>query len=157
MTKENSTFKFLSTKQANLLEHVGSAILGVPIDKLGDRYLEEIDYFLDSLPDYVQKDFKLLFWSFNFIFLRLYFTFKITSFTKMNDAQKIKYLKKWGRSHIPLMRSGVVGLKGVVSWGYFSQNQEFLDEIKYPGSTIGKEDKTPTLLFGKEPWKPTNN
>ncbi len=156
MSSDRTNFKFLSKKQATLLEHIGSAIIGVPINKLGDRYLEEIDNFLYTLPKYVQKDFKLLFWSFNFIFLRLYF-FRIRSFTKMKDEQKIKYLKKWGNSHIPLMRSGLVGLKGVVSWGFYSQNKEFLEEIKYPGSTIGKEDKTPTLLFGKEPWKPTNN
>ena len=154
---DNKKFTFLSKKQAILLNHIGSTIIGVPIDKLGDGYLDEIDSFLTTLPPWVQKDFKLLFRTFNLIFLRLFFTFKITSFTKMKPKQQAKYLKKWGNSRIPLMRSGFMGLKGVVSWGFYSQNKDFLDAIKYPGSTIGKVHLTPTLLYGKEPWKPTNN
>lgn len=148
--------KFLSKKQAELIKHVGSTIIGTPIDALGDDYIKEIDSFLDYLPPWVQKDFKLLFFSFNFIFVRFFFTFRFTSFTKMNKQQKINYIKKWQHSKIPLMRSGATGLKGVVGWGYYSQNKDFLESIQYPGKTIGREDKTPTLLFGKEPWKPTN-
>lgn len=157
MSSAQHQLKFLKKKQVTLLEHVGSAIIGVPIDQLGDRYIEEIDEFLYTLPPWVQKDFKMLFFSFNLIFIRLYFTFKITSFTKMNENQKMKYIKKWSRSRIPLMRSGIIGLKGVVSWGYYSQNEGFLQEIKYPGKTIGRENVTPTHLYGKEPWKPSNN
>jgi hypothetical protein len=153
---KNVKFKFISKKQAKLLEHIGSAIIGVPFEDLGEGYIQEIDDFLSTLPKWVQKDFKLLFFSFNLIFLRLFFTFKVTSFTKMNTKQKINYMKKWGNSRIPLMRSGIVGLKGVVSWGYYSQNEAFLKEINYPGSTIGREDITPTHLFGKKPWKQTN-
>ncbi len=157
MADSQAQLKFLKRKQAELLEHVGSAILGVSIENLGDRYIEEIDEFLFTLPKWVQKDFKLLFWSFNSPFLRFFFVYKFTSFTKMNDNQKMKYIKKWGGSHIPLMRSGIIGLKGVVSWGYYSQNEAFLEEIKYPGKTIGRENLTPTHLYGKEPWKPSNN
>ena len=156
MTSSNPELKFLSKKQAQLIEHIGSTIIGVPIDKLGENYLKEIDEFLFTLPKWVQKDFKLLFWSFNSPFLRFYFMFSFRSFTKMNNKQKLKYIKKWGNSRIPLMRSGAMGLKGVVSWGFYSQNEAFLEEIKYPGSTIGRENETPTLLYGKEPWKPSN-
>lgn len=150
---EKNQLKFLSKKQAKLLEHIGARIIGVPIDQLGSDYLKEIDDYLDTLPKWVQKDFKLLFWSFNFPFTRFYFRLRFTSFTKMKPDQQTNYLKKWGSSRIPLMRSGFVGLKGVVSWGYYSQNKEFLEKIQYPGSTIGRENITPTFLFGKEPWK----
>ena len=149
--------KFLSNKQAKLLEHVGSSILGVPIDKLGSDFIKEIDDYLDTLPKWVQKDFKLLFWSFNFPFTRFFFRLRFTSFIKMKPDQKLGYLKKWGKSRIPLMRSGLTGLKGVVAWGYFSQNKGFLEAIQYPGSTIGQEHLTPTLLYGKQPWKLTEN
>ena len=157
MATNQTTFKFLNKKKATLLEHIGSTIIGVPIDQLGDRYIEEIDEFLFTLPKWVQKDFKLLFWSFNFPFTRFFFMFRFTSFTKMNEDQKMKYIKKWSKSRIPLMRSGFMGLKGAVCWGFYSQNKAFLEEIKYPGKTIGREHETPTFLYGKEPWKPSNN
>src|SRR3970040_1999446 len=93
--EKEGKLKFLSKKQAHLIEHVGSAIIGTPIDQLGDDYIKEIDDYLFTLPTWVQKDFKLLFWSFNFLFLRFYFMFRFTSFTKMNYKNKMTYMKKW--------------------------------------------------------------
>ena len=157
--KENKSpngFKFLSKKQSNLLVHAGSVILGVSPESLGDAYLNEIDDYVFTLPKWLQKEFKLLFWSFNSLFMGIFFIKRLKSFTSMSPKQQEKYVSKWAHSRIPLMRSGIIGLKGVCGWGYFSQNEAFLNEIQYPGSTIGREDKTPTLLFGKEPWKPSN-
>ena len=46
-------------------------------------------------------------------------------------------------------------LKAICGWSYYSIEENFKKEIPdFPGKTIGREKETPTLLHGKENWKP---
>ena len=54
------------------------------------------------------------------------------------------------------MRTGYNTLKSISGWSFYSLEKKIIQEIpSYPGRTIGREQETPTLLEGKEPWKTT--
>ncbi len=145
-------YKELKDRETKVLIHAGEAILGVPREELGEKYLEEIDDYLSGLPPWLKKDIHLLLRFFDSRILSLFLMFKFKPFTKMSRDEKEAYLKKWAFSKISLMRSGMTGLKSLCGWGYYCQEEHWKD-LDFPGPPLGQEDKVPTLLYGKHPWK----
>ncbi len=135
-----------------MLVHAGEQILGISREELDEKYLQEIDAYLQGLPKWLKTQIHLLLRVFNSRLLSLILSFKFKPFTKMNADEKGRYLKKWAFSKIPLMRSGMTGLKSLCAWGYYCQEEHWKD-FEFPGPPLGQEDKVPTLLYGKHPWK----
>ena len=145
------TFKAFSSKEFHIIRKVAEIILGVPQEELGTNFEQEVDEYVFMLPDYMKKDLHLLLKMFNLRIFVFMFLGKIKPFTGLSTEQRNKFLQKWQQSRIPLMRTGFAGLKSIVGFGYYSQDKA-LKEMNFPGTTIGREHLTPTLLFGKQPW-----
>jgi hypothetical protein len=147
------SLSFLSKKEAEVLVTVSEIILGVPKDSLGEDFILEADRYLSGMPGFLAKDLHLLFFIFNMRLTGLLLVLRFKKFSKMNYKMKEKYFRKWIHHWIPLLRTGAIGLKSLAGWAYYSQEKNLLIEVPdFPGRTIGKEQKTPTLLFGKQPW-----
>ena len=149
-TKEIKTF---STKEHQIIKMVAETILGVPWEELGDYFEQEVDEYVFMLPGYMKNDLHVLLKIFNFRVTTLILAKTLRPFTKMSPQKRTTYLQTWQQSRIPLMRTGYAGLKSIVGFGYYAQDKT-LHEMDFPGTTIGKEHLTPTLLFGKQPWSP---
>ncbi len=145
--------KELSEKESEVLIHAGEVILGVSREKLEERYIEEIDSYLVGLPPWIKSQIHLLLRMFNLRLTSFFLMLKFEPFTKMNLQEKQRFIEKWAYSRIPLLRSGMTGLKSLCAWGYYSQEEHWKD-FDFPGPPLGQEDKVPTLLYGKQPWKP---
>ncbi len=151
--KELNSLEFLSHKRLVTLEAVAEAILGVPKSELGDEFKYNVDEYILGLPSHLKKDLSLLFFALSSPFVSLFFVGRFSSFSRLSVSRRRSYLKKWSVSRIPLLRTGYAALKSLCGWGYYSQESVHA-ELDYPGPTIGREDETPTLLYGKEKLKP---
>ncbi|MFW9779319.1 MAG: hypothetical protein ACFFE8_10745 [Candidatus Heimdallarchaeota archaeon] len=150
-TRERSDFQYLSDHEGIILEQAAETILGVPIDQLGSEFLPEIDDYLYNSPEWLRNEYKLIFRIFNMKIMGLVFIGRLKNFTNMEIDQKTKYVINFACSRLPMIRSAFTGLKSICAWGYYSHESAFAD---FPGKTIGREHETPTLLYGKEAWKP---
>ena len=151
---ENSQYLFFrNTKQAETLLYAGSIILGVSIADLGVEYVTELDDFVSSLPDYLQDEIQKLFRFFNSKIFSFLLIRTLKSFNGMNRDQQEKYIKKWMNSRLNLLRSGYVTLRSLAGWGYYTQGSTVKNEMNFQGKPLRKENKVPTLLYGKEPYK----
>jgi hypothetical protein len=149
-TYNKSDFKYLSENESLILKHAAETILGIPLDQLGSKFVEEIDDYLYNFPEWLKKEYKLIFRIFNMRFSGLIFIRRLKNFTKMDTGQKVKFVRNFSSSRLPMIRSAFYGLKSICAWGYYSQDDVFVD---FPGKTIGREHETPTLLYGKEAWR----
>ena len=147
---EFENFTYLSENESILLKFAGESILGIPIEYLGSKYTKEIDSYLSTLPEWLRKEYKLIFKISNLKLTGFVYTKRFKNFTKLSKQQRQKFIKTFSTSRIPLLRSAFFGLKSICAWGYYSQDNSIQD---YPGNTIGREHETPTLLFGKHPWR----
>ncbi len=154
--KDSGSLEFLSPSRLETLEAVAEAILGVPRAELGDDFKFNVDEYIIGLPLHLQKDLKRLFFSLGSPFVSLFFVGRFSRFSRLSITQRRSYLKKWSLSRIPLLRTGYVALKSLCGWGYYSQESVHA-ELDYPGPTIGREDETPTLLYGKQKWHPPSS
>ena len=154
--KDSDSLKFLSPRRLETLEAVAEAILGVPRPELGDDFKFNVDEYVVWLPSHLQKDLKLLFSVLGSPLISLFFVGRLSRFSKLSVTRRRSYLKKWSLSRIPLLRTGYMALKSLCGWGYYSQESVHA-ELDYPGPTIGREDETPTLMYGKEKWRPPSN
>ena len=150
---KSAKLEFFNKKSAKKAMIIGEAILGVPQSQLGIEFIEEMDRYILTLDSFLHKDIKTLFWLFCSRFSGLVFGRSLRPFTKMSEAKKSEFLKRWMYSRIPILRTGFSTLRALASWGYYSLDKSF-EEIKFQGSTIGKENILPTLLQGKEPLDP---
>ncbi|MCY3412440.1 MAG: hypothetical protein INQ03_12455 [Candidatus Heimdallarchaeota archaeon] len=146
-------FLILSPKEREFLLALGEAILGVPKDELGDQFLHEADAFIHNLEGFLINDIQLLIKIYNARLTSFFLTCSFTPFMKKSLESRQKYCSKWIYSKIPLLRTGGTAFKAVCGWSYYGSEQSW-KELNYPGKTLGREHETPTLLFGKEPWKP---
>ncbi|MFW9928389.1 MAG: hypothetical protein ACFFD1_03275 [Candidatus Thorarchaeota archaeon] len=145
---------FLSKKEAISLIHIAEIILGIPKDKLGEKFIEEADHYLSGMPKFFSRDLHLLFFLFNSRIFALIQVRRFKKFTAMNPDLKLKFAEKWAFSRIPLMRTGFNTLKSISGWAFYSLEEKIHDQIPdYPGKTLGREKDTPTLLFNKENWQ----
>lgn len=144
---------FLKIKEVNKVLAIGETLLGVPPKELGEDYIYELDRIIFTLEDYIQKDIHTLIWLFNSRLAAIVFGYSFQPFIKMSSEKREKYMVKWMKSRIPLLRTMYVTLRALVSWAYYTSEQAET-EVDFPGSTIGREHELPTLLFGKEPYDP---
>ncbi len=132
-------------KQNELLLCIGETILGIPAENLGDDFIQEINRYVGLLDDYLIKDLKNLvtmFGSRAMVFMRL---FKFKKFVGLSPTDRLRYVKSWGTSRIPLLRTGYTALRSLCGWAYYS-NDDHGEELGHLGKTIGREKETPTLL-----------
>lgn len=147
---------FLSNKNAITILHVGEVVLGIPKEELGNDFILEVDNYLTGLPKFFFRDLKILFFLFNSRLMSIIMMRKLKKFTKMKKADKERFLEKWAFSRLSLIRMGYLTLKSISGWGFYCQEDKVKRHIPdFPGRTLNREQKTPTLLFGKEPWNPT--
>lgn len=152
MTNLVSKLIFLKEKHIDLIKKVGETLLGVPYDELSEEYILGFDSYVNGLEDFLQKDVKTLFWMTNSRFLSIFLVFRIKKFNSLNLKKRTKFLRKMSLSHIPLLRTSYVTWRALVSWAFYTTT-DLTKEMDYPGTTIGREDETPTLLFGKHKWQ----
>lgn len=144
-------YKVLNNKQREFLLTLGEALLGVPQEELGEEFVLEADAFIENLEDFLQRDIKLLISIFNSRFFSALLTGSFSKFNQKSLEKRQSYYMKWVKSKIPLLRTGGTAFKAICGWSYYGTEHSW-DELNYPGTTIGKEHLTPTLLYGKEPW-----
>ncbi len=147
-----NSLKFLKPKNIPLLLSIGEIILGIPEDELGEDYIREADRIILTFEDFLQFEVKKLLYLFNSSLTSLFISFSFKKYTKMSKENRAKYCEKWMYSKIGLLRTGFVTIKAISAWAYYSSTKSW-EEMDYPGETIGREHLTPTLLFGKEPYK----
>ncbi len=147
--------QFLSGNKSQIVMALGEVVNGVPREELGNRFLKEADSFIMNLDDFLRKDLGTLLHLFNSRIMVLLLTGKFKNFTSMDMEEGGRYISKWSGSRIPLFRTAAKTLAAVAGWSYYC-NDSAWEEMNYPGKTIGREHLTPTLLYGKEPWRPEN-
>ena len=149
-----SNLSFLSKKNAKTILNVGEVILGIPKDDLGDDFILEVDQYLSGLPKFFFRDIKILLFLFNSRITSIMMMRKFKKFISFKYQEKEKFLEKWAKSRVFLLRMGYLTLKSVCGWGFYCNESKVKREIPdYPGRTINREQETPTLLFGKEAWE----
>ena len=148
------TLSFLTLSEVNIIRYASETILGVPLEKLEKNFILETDRYINNLPKYLQKDFKRLLKMFDSKILAVVMIHRYKSFTTMNTKEREIYFKKWLLNRIPIFRTGANALKSLCGWAFYSQ-EIGQQEMNYLGPTYTREHETPTLLFNKEPWKPT--
>ncbi|MHA2090221.1 MAG: hypothetical protein ACW98K_05125 [Candidatus Kariarchaeaceae archaeon] len=151
MTDSWDDLNFLSDKNAELITLIGETILGVPRSELGSEYVNSVDSTVWALDDYLRKDIKTLLWLFNSRVTSIIIGRSFRKFSSMQMEDREKYILKWMKSRIPILRTAYTTLRSLCGWSYYSL-QKSHPEMNYPGHTIGREHQTPTLLYGKEPW-----
>lgn len=144
--------KTLQKSDFELLWSLGELILGIDKDELGEEFIHEADAFISNLDDFLIDDLKRLLKLFNSRFISFLRILKFTRFVDMTKALQEKYYQSWTGSRIPLLRTGSSTLRALCGWSYYSLEKSW-DDLEIPGKTIGREDKTPTLLEGKQPWE----
>jgi len=152
MSFENLDLDFLERADIEVVLHLGQMILGIDTEELGPEFIVEADAFIANLEEFLQDDLKQLLGLFNsrLIAFLLMGTFK--HFVDMTPEQQATFYNKWVYSRLGLFRTGASTLKALCGWSYYSLEKSW-EAINYPGKTIGREDKTPTLLQGKQPWQ----
>ncbi len=151
MSNNWTDLNFLSDKNAELITLIGETILGVPRSELEPEFVNALDSVVWGLDDYLQKDVKTLFWLFNSRVTSIFIGRSFRKFSSMQLEDREKYILKWMKSRIPILRTAYTSLRSLCGWSYYSL-QKSHTEMNYPGHTIGREHQTPTLLYGKEPW-----
>lgn len=148
-----SKLNFMKRKEIPKVLVIGETLLGVSKEELGEDYIYELDRIVTTLDDFLHKDIHTLIWLFNSRFAALFVGRSLKPFRSMNPTKRVKYMKKWMMSRIPIFRTIYVTLRALTSWAYYT-SERGETEIGFPGSTIGREHELPTLLFGKEPMDP---
>jgi len=135
-----------------LLWSLGELILGIDQEELGEEFIFEADAFISNLDDFLIDDLTRLLKLFNSRFVAMLRVMKFTKFVDMDRELKKEYYQSWTNSKIGLLRTGSSTLRALCGWSYYSLEKSW-DDLEIPGKTLGREDKTPTLLEGREPWE----
>ncbi|MHA2502363.1 MAG: hypothetical protein ACXAE3_05825 [Candidatus Kariarchaeaceae archaeon] len=145
-------FSVLSDKDTGIILALGEMILGYTPEELGDEFVKESDQFLGGLDEFLQSDLKRLLKIINSPVTNFLFTGSFRSFVKQPVESRRKLYNKFVYSKISLLRTGSAALRALCGWSLYSLDMSW-KELNHPGITIGREDETPTLLFGKEKWR----
>ena len=140
-----SYLSFLSPSETQVVMCAGEALLGIPRRELGDDFIAEFDRIAAGLESFLRADLHHL--------LLLLNVASLGRFTRMEVSRRERLLAGWGHSRIPLLRTSFVTLRSLSAWSWYSLRKSW-PELDFPGETIDKEHKLPTLLFGKSPWTP---
>ena len=132
------SLNFLTLSEVNIIRYASETILGVPLEKLENNFILEIDRYMNNLPEYLQKDFRRLLKLFNSKILVLMLIHQYKSFIKMNKIKREEYFKKWLLNRIPIFRTGANALKSLCGWAFYSQEIGY-KEMNYLGSVYGHE------------------
>jgi len=143
---------FFSKKESNTFIIIGETILGIPKSELGTDYIYAGDRYCITLDKHLHRSIHLLLYLVNSFLMCLIIGRNFGGLSKMSIEKRKKYLNRWKNNKIPLFRTSFVTLKALSGWSIYSLEKTW-EEIKYPGSPIGREDKIPTLLYGKHPWR----
>ena len=141
----------MTKKEAEIVLSLGEVLLGYEQDELGSEFIAEADAFLGGLEPFLQSDLKLLLRIINMRSINFLFTGKFKKFTSQSSKSRKKLFEKFVYSRISLLRTGGSALRALCGWSLYSIEKTWA-ELDYPGITIGREDETPTLLYGKEKW-----
>lgn len=143
---------FFKPKEIDLFYKIGETILGIPQSELNEVFLKEADRFINTLDTFLLDQLHVLFILVNSRFISLVTILRFKKFQNLSIEKRERFLQNWSKSKIPILRTGVVTLKALCGWSYYSL-EKCWEEIEFKGPTIGKENITPTLLFGKTTWK----
>lgn len=143
---------FFKSKEIDLFYKIGETILGIPKSDLTDAFIKEADRFINTLDSFLFNELHKLLFLVNSRFISFLTIFRFKKFQDLSPEKRENFFLNWSNSKIPILRTGFTTLKAICGWSFYSL-EKCWDEIGFLGPTIGKENVTPTLLFGKSTWE----